>query len=389
MTLLKRKLCVVTGSRADYGLLKHFIKAISLSASFQYQLVVTGSHLSKNFGYTSAEIEADGFYIDKKIDIEIQGDSPSDISASTAIALKGFSAAYLELRPDLVIILGDRYELLGAAIAAMYHGLPIGHFHGGESTVGAMDEGIRHALTKFSHIHFVATEEYRNRVLRLGENPAHVFNVGGLGADAITRLSLLSKEVLEHELGIKFQDKNLLITFHPVTLEQKSSTDQMQQLLSALDEQNDKQLIFTMPNADTESLSIFKLIEEFVSSHVNAHVFTSLGQLRYYSCINQVDAVIGNSSSGLLEVPTFKKPTINIGDRQKGRLRASSVIDCDPIKSEIIEAIERVYQDEFIHQISNTKNPYGEGGSIEKIINALDSMSFPELLKKEFYDFPD
>jgi len=384
----RRKLCVITGSRSDYGLLKHLIKSISNSDLFQLQLIATGSHLSEKFGKTYLEIEADGFYIDKKIDIDVKGGSPSETISSTALSLTSFSDALIDLHPDLVIMLGDRYELLGAAIACMVHNVPIAHFHGGESTYGAIDEAIRHALTKFSHIHFVATEEYRKRVVQLGETPARVHNVGGLGVDAINRMHLLSRTELECDLGIKLKEKNLLITFHPVTLDQQSSSLQIQELLDALEDHREKCLIFTMPNADTGGMAIYDLIKNYVARHDNAYLFSSLGQLRYFSCIAQVDGVIGNSSSGLLEVPTFKKPTINIGDRQKGRLRAESVIDCPPIRSQISDAIFRIYESDFRLKLNATKNPYGDGLAVEKVLSILARLSFDGLLKKEFYDLP-
>lgn len=389
MILKKRKICVVTSSRADYGLLKHLALAISDSRSFQLQLVATGSHLSYKFGNTYLEIEEDGLRIDKKIDINIVGGSSSETAASTALSMEGFTKAFLELRPDLVVILGDRFELLGVAIAAMYLGLPVAHFHGGEITIGAMDDSIRHALTKLSHIHFVAADEYRNRVIQLGENPKYVFNVGGMGVDAIRRLKLLSRKDLEKFLGFKFLDKNLLITFHPITLEKDSSTQQMKQLLLALEEHADKRLIFTMPNADPDSMAISELIESFVERNKNARSVISLGQLRYYSCIAQVDGVIGNSSSGLLEVPTFRKPTINIGIRQKGRLKAASVIDCEPLKHSINHSIHKIYEDDFMATANGTINPYGNGEAVEKALNILESLNFDALLTKNFYDLPN
>ena len=261
MIIAKKKLCVVTGSRADYGLLKYLIKSLSNSNAFKLQLVLTGSHLSEKFGNTFKEVVADGFFVDEMVDINAKGGRPSDSAKSTAIAIEGFSKAFENLDPDLVIILGDRYELLGVAIAAMFHGYPMAHFHGGEVTRGAIDDGIRHALTKLSHIHFVASEEYRNRVIQMGENPEYVFNIGGLGVDAIKRVSLMTRKEIEKDLGFSFKDKNLLITFHPVTLERRSSSEQMKQLLAALESHEDKQLIFTMPNADTDSMEIFDLIE--------------------------------------------------------------------------------------------------------------------------------
>ena len=382
----KRKLCVVTGTRAEYGLLKHLIKEIDKSDEFELILLVTGTHLSEKFGSTYKEIEEDGLSINLKIDIQIIGDNPNDIANSTALSIQGFSKAYIDFNPDLVILLGDRYELLGAAISAMYHQVPIAHIHGGEVTVGAMDEGIRHSLTKFSHLHFVANEVYRNRVIQLGENPNLVFNVGGLGVDAIKRVNLLTKDELEKSLNFKFKKKNLLVTFHPVTLENSTSSYQMKELLKSLSIRKDCQIIFTMPNADPNSRVLFDLIENFVKEHTNSCLYTYLGQIRYFSCIAQVDAVIGNSSSGLLEVPSFKKATINIGDRQNGRLKASSVIDCQPDFISINSAIDKIFTDSFQNFISKTINPYGDGGSVETIINNLKALPFDNLLKKNFYD---
>lgn len=383
---IKRKLCVVTGTRAEYGLLKHLMKEIDKSDEFELCLLVTGSHLSEKFGFTFNEIEGDGFLINRKIDIQIIGDGPDDIAKSTALSIQGFSKAFSELNPDLIILLGDRYELLGAALSAMYHQIPIAHLQGGEVTTGAMDEGIRHALTKFSHIHFVANEVYRNRVIQLGENPNLVFNVGGLGVDAIKRIKFMSKEQLEKSLHLKFKDKNLLITFHPVTLDNAASSYQMEELLKALAIRKNCQIIFTMPNADPNNKILFNMIESFVKEYSNSCLYTSLGQTRYFSCLDQVDAVIGNSSSGLLEVPSFKKATINIGDRQKGRLKASSIIDCAPNFDSINHAIDKIYSKSFQKIVSTTTNPYGDGGSVGLIIKNLQALSFDNLLKKEFHD---
>ncbi len=380
----KRKICVVTGSRADYGLLKFFIR--SISKRFELQLIVTGSHLSEVFGNTYEEILEDGLYIDARVNIEAQGGSPADTAGSVALAIDGFTKSFSDLQPDLVVMLGDRYELLGVAIAAMFQNLPIAHFHGGESTEGALDDSIRHALTKFSHLHFVASEKYAKRVIQLGEDPKKVHIIGGLGVDAIRRLKLLSRAELESDLGFKFWNKNLLITFHPITIDRQSSREQIDQLLGSLANQEDKQLIFTMPNADTDGIEFFNLIEAFCRKHKNALLFKSLGQLRYFSCVAQVDGVIGNSSSGILEVPTFKKPTINIGDRQKGRLRAKSVIDCNPIKEEIEAAIKKIYETDFTKIISETINPYGDGLAVEKAISILENVSYTNLHKKAFYD---
>jgi GDP/UDP-N,N'-diacetylbacillosamine 2-epimerase (hydrolysing) len=382
----KKKLCVVTGTRAEYGLLKHLIGEISGDYEFDLILLVTGSHLSVKHGLTFKEIEEDGFDISRKIDIGIDGDTAEDVAISTASAIKGFSEAYKELRPDLLVLLGDRYELLGAAIPAMYFQIPIAHIHGGEVTVGAWDDGIRHSLTKLSHLHFVANEVYRNRVIQLGENPQYVFNVGGLGVDAIKRINLLSKCQLEHSLGFKFKEKNLLVTFHPVTLEKTDSSFQMIELLKALSRRSDTHIIFTMPNADPNNRILTDLVNDFASEHSNVSLFTSLGQLRYFSVVAQVDAVIGTSSSGLLEVPSFKKATVNIGVRQEGRLKATSVIDCEPNCASISRAIDTVYMDSFKKVLSSTVNPYGTGGSVEIIMRVLREVSLENLIKKKFYD---
>ena len=382
----KRKICVVTSTRADYGLLRRLIKLINGSDKFELQLIVTGSHLSKIFGETYKEIEADGFTINRKIDLLLVSDTPVGLAKSASLSLMGFGDAFDSLNPDLVLVLGDRFEILSAVNAAMLARIPIAHLHGGELTEGLIDEAIRHSITKFSHLHFVGNEEYRKRVIQLGENPKTAFNVGGLGVDAISNINLLSRSELENSLEIKFKNKNLLITFHPVTLEKNTSSTQMSELLDALSDLEDTCLIFTMPNADTDSRIIFELIESFVSRNKNAHVFTSLGQLRYLSCIAQVDAVVGNSSSGLAEVPSFKKATINIGDRQKGRIQSDSVINCNPISADIKDAIKKSYTDQFKNLLLTVENPYGDGGAAKRIINILSTVDMESLIHKEFYD---
>lgn len=384
--IAKRKICVVTGTRAEYGLLRNLIRTIYESDDLELILVATGMHLSEKFGETYKEIEADGIPITKKIDLNIIDDSPSSLSESTAIGLNSFGNFFNSSRPDLLLILGDRYEILSAVISAMFARIPIAHIHGGELTEGLIDEAIRHSITKFSHIHFTSTEEYKNRVIQLGETPDSVFNVGGMGVDAIKSLELIDKRKLEDALQITFRKRNLLITFHPVTLEQSTSADQMRELIKALSSQEDTSLIFTMPNADTDGRVIFDLIDEFVQKNDFAYAFKSLGQLRYLSCIPHVDAVIGNSSSGLTEVPTFKKPTINIGDRQKGRIMARSIISCEPLCSDIKISIKKIYEKDFKESIKKVENPYGDGGSSQKILKILRSIELGNLLKKRFYD---
>jgi GDP/UDP-N,N'-diacetylbacillosamine 2-epimerase (hydrolysing) len=300
--------------------------------------------------------------------------------------MSGFADALNDLNPDLIVVLGDRFEIFSAVSAALVARIPVAHLHGGEATEGAVDEAIRHAVTKMSHLHFVAANAYRQRVIQLGEQPERVFLVGGLGIDNIKRLTLLDREALEHSLDFKLGRKNLLVTFHPVTLETATAADQMKELLAALEDLNDTHLIFTLPNADTDGRSVIKLVEKFVAKHPNARAYASLGQLIYLSCVFYVDGVVGNSSSGLAEVPSFKKGTVNIGDRQRGRLQASSIINCEPNRESIYTALVRLYSPEFHERLSRVTNPYGEGGASEAIISVLKSVALDGLLKKHFYD---
>ena len=386
----QRKVCVVTGTRAEYGLLRWVMEEIRESASLELQVIATGMHLSPEFGLTYRNIEADGFRIDRKVEMLLSADTPSAISKSMGLAMIGFADAYDQLRPDLLLVLGDRYEILAAATAAMIARIPIAHLHGGETTEGAFDEAIRHSITKMSHLHFVAAEEYRKRVIQLGEHPDRVFQVGGLGIDNIKRLPLLSREALEEALDFSLGERNLLITFHPVTLEQNTSAQQMEELLLALKQLEQNKLIFTMPNADNKGRVLFKMIEEFVQENPGrAKVFTSLGQLRYLSCLTHVDAVVGNSSSGLVEAPSFQIGTVNIGDRQRGRLKATSVIDCEPDHDSIRHALEKLYSSSFQNQLASVRNPYGEVGASTAVVKTLEKYAFEGLLKKEFHDLPD
>jgi GDP/UDP-N,N'-diacetylbacillosamine 2-epimerase (hydrolysing) len=285
-------------------------------------------------------------------------------------------------------VLGDRFEIFAAVSAALVARIPVAHLHGGETTEGAFDEALRHSITKMSHMHFVAAEPYRQRVIQLGEQPDRVFLVGGLGIDNIKRLKLLDRAALEEAIDFNFGKRNLMVTFHPVTLEKATASDQMMELLAALDEVPDTHLIFTLPNADTDGRALIQLVHQFVARRANARVYTSLGQLRYLSCIAQVDGVVGNSSSGLTEVPTFKKGTINIGDRQRGRLQASSVINCNPTRQSFITGLEELYSEEFQNNLASVLNPYGDGGASEKILNILKHFEIGFIAKKAFYDFP-
>jgi GDP/UDP-N,N'-diacetylbacillosamine 2-epimerase (hydrolysing) len=383
---MTRTICVVTGSRAEFGLLRPVMESIRQAPDLDLQVIATGMHLSPEFGLTYRDIEQHGFAIDRKVEMLLSSDTPVGLAKSMGIGLIGFGDALQELRPDVLLVLGDRFEMLSAAAAAMVARIPIAHLHGGETTEGAFDEAIRHSITKMSHLHFVAADQYRRRVIQLGEHPDRVFVVGGLGIDSITRLRLLDRPALETALGFQLGARNLLVTFHPATLENATSAEQMGELLAALDGRQDTNLIFTMPNADTDSRVLFRMIQEFVATHPTARAYTSLGQLLYLSCLQHVDGVVGNSSSGLTEAPTFRTATINIGDRQRGRLRAKSVIDCAPDRRSIADALDRLYSPAFRATVETVRNPYGEGGASEKIVEVLRDHSLDCIVKKSFYD---
>lgn len=385
---MTRKICVITGSRAEYGLLRWVMQGIKDDPELTLQVVVTGMHLSPEYGYTHREIEKDGFHIDRRVEMLTSSDTPVGIVKSMGLGLIGFADALNELKPDLIMVLGDRFDIYTAAVAALIARIPIAHLHGGETTEGAFDEAIRHSITKMSHLHFVAAEEYRRRVIQLGEQPEHVFLVGGLGIDSIKRLPLMDRASLEKSLDFKLRQRNLLVTFHPVTLDSAAAATQMHELLEALDGMTDTGLIFTMPNADTDGRILSKMVQEFVNRRENCRVFTSLGQLRYLSCIAHVDGVIGNSSSGLLEAPSFKKGTINIGDRQRGRLQAKSVINCEPDRVSIGNALQRLYAADFRASLRDVVNPYGSGGASEKVLETVRRVPLGGLVKKSFHDLP-
>jgi len=385
---VSRKICVITGTRAEYGLLRWVMQGIKDDPELTLQIIATGMHLSPEFGLTYREIEKDGFQIDRKVEMLTSSDTPVGIAKSMGLGLIGCADALNELKPDLIVALGDRFEIFAAVSAALVARIPVAHLHGGETTEGAFDEALRHSISKMSHLHFVAAEEYRQRVIQLGEQPERVFLVGGLGIDSIKRMKLLDRAELKTSLHFKFGQKNLLITFHPVTLEMSTASNQMDELLAALAALNDTQLIFTMPNADTEGRALIRMVEQFVAQHSNARAYTSLGQLRYLSCIAQVDGVVGNSSSGLVEVPSFKKGTINIGDRQLGRLHATSVINCEPNRQSIEAALAKLYSPGFQSSLSQVRNPYGVGGASEKVVKTIKHFEIDGIAKKCFYDLP-
>lgn len=383
-------ICVITGSRAEYGLLKPLIEEIQSEVSLNLRLVVTGMHLSPEFGLTYQQIEKDGLTIHRKIETLLSSDTPVGIAKSMGIGIIGFADAFEELKPDIILVLGDRFEIFSAVSAALVARIPVAHIHGGEITEGAFDDSLRHCITKMSHLHFTSTGEYRRRVIQLGESPERVFNVGAIGLDNINRLALLGRNELENELGIKFAKRNFLVTFHPVTLERNTSESQFNELLEALDDQKDAFVVFTRPNADTDGRIINKMIDEYTNARKGtSKAFASLGQLRYLSLMSQVDAVIGNSSSGIIESPSFKIGTINIGDRQRGRIKAESVIDCEPFKQSIRDAIEKLFTESFRNRLKNIVNPYGKGDTAKKIVAVLKNIEPGSLYKKKFYNIQE
>ncbi len=381
-----KSIAVVTGTRAEYGLLKPLIKAISEDKAFKLQLIVTGMHLSPDFGLTYKQIEQDGFVIDSKVEDHLSGDSAEAITKAIGTAMIGFGETYKRLAPDLVVVLGDRSEILAAATAAMIKGIPIAHLHGGETTEGAYDEGIRHAITKMSYLHFTSAEVYRKRVIQLGESPDRVFNVGAIGIDSIKNLKLLTKKEFESSISFNLNKKSVLVTFHPVTLENATAKGQFEELLKSLDKLEETTIIFTKPNSDKDGRVIIEMIDDYVVKNPEKSIaFTSLGQLRYLSALQYVDVVAGNSSSGIYEVPIFKKPTINIGDRQKGRLMPKSIINCKPIQKDIDKAIQKSFDKEFIKQIQTQKNIYGNGNTTSQIIEILKTFELKDI-KKSFHN---
>lgn len=367
-----KRACVVTGSRAEYGLLRWVMQGLRDSEHCQLQTVVTGMHLSREFGSTWQAIVDDGFAIDWKVDMLLGSDSAVGVTKSMGLATIGFADAFAHLAPDILVLLGDRFEILAAASAALIAGIPIAHLHGGEVTEGAFDDAIRHALTKMAHLHFTAAEPYRARVIQMGEDPARVWCVGGFGLDGVMKLDRMSRPELEESLGFSLGERALMVTFHPETASGASPRAQMAELLAALEE-TAEQLIFTMPNADNEGRVLFGMIEDFVACHPGrACVYTSLGQRRYLSALAEVDAVVGNSSSGLIEVPAFGKGTVNIGTRQKGRLRAASVVDCAAERGAIARAIVQVLTPAFRVAIKGQLNPYGDGGASARTVAAIE-----------------
>lgn len=384
-----RKIAVVTGSRAEYWILRPLLNEIKNDPALELQLIVTGAHLLKEFGQTINEIKKDGFEIDAEINILTStnsGITNSGVSIAMGNAMTHAPRVWEKLDPDIIVVLGDRYEVLALTASAYVSRIPIAHIHGGELTQGAFDDSFRHAITKMSYLHFTATDEYRKRVIQLGESPDRVFKVGALALDSIKALHLLSKEALEKELYFTFNKHNLLVTFHPVTLESDSEI-QFQILLDVLDELEETNIVFTKANADPGGKVINTMIDDYVSRNTRKSVaFASMGHLKYFSTMKYVDAVVGNSSSGIIEAPSFKIGTINIGDRQKGRIKADSVIDCVSSSEGIGKAFEKLYSKDFQTQIKYVSNPYDGENIAKKIVNILKSKMDKLELKKEFYD---
>lgn len=383
-----RKICVVTGTRAEFGLLSGIMHAIDNDPDLQLQIIATNMHLSPEFGLTYKEIEAAGFTISKKVYMLLSSDTPNATAKTVGLGFIGFADAYDDLKPDMVMVLGDRYEIISAVATALFYKIPVAHLHGGEITEGAYDDCIRHSITKMSHLHFTSTEEYRKRVIQLGEDPKRVFNIGAPGIENIKNVPLMSKKELESTLdGFKLGEKALLVTYHPVTLENLTTTEQISNLLSAIDEYLDYNIIFTLPNSDTDGRIIIKLVNDYVAKHPGrAIAYPSLGLKRYLSTLQFVSAVVGNSSSGIIEVSSFGIPTLNIGNRQKGRLAPISVINCGTSKEEIFAGLHKVLSPVMKESLKGIRNPYEGQNTTEDIVRVIKTYPLKDLIQKAFYN---
>ncbi len=383
-----KRIAIVTGTRAEYGLLKPLIIKLKNYDEFEVKLIVTGAHLSPEFGYTYKEIENDGVIIDEKVEVLMSSDSAIGISKTLGLTIISFSEVFSRINPDAVVVLGDRYEIFGAVTAASIAKIPLVHLCGGETTEGAFDEVFRHCITKMSYLHFTANEEYRKRVIQLGESPERVFNVGAIGIENIVSMDLLTKSELEENIKFKLDKPYGLVTFHPVTLEKGTAQKQFKELLNSLSKMKNMKFIITKANADSDGRIINKMIDEYVQNNKERVIsFTSMGQLRYLSAMKYCSLVIGNSSSGIVEAPTFKKPTINIGDRQKGRIQAASIINCSPQEDEILHGINKALNKEFLDELQQIVNPYGDGNTTSKIVEVMRNELFKDInMKKKFYD---
>lgn len=385
----RRKICVVTGTRAEYGIMSNLMKSLRADSRVELQIIATNMHLSPEFGLTYKEIESDGFAIDKKVEMLLSSDTHTGTVKSMGLASIGFADAYSELKPDLIVILGDRYEMLAAASSALIFGIPVAHLHGGEITECAYDDAIRHAITKLSYLHFTSTEEYRKRVIQMGEEPKRVHWVGSPGVDNMRGEKLMSLSELEESIGFKLGESFLLVTFHPVTKEPGEAETQIKELLKALDTQTStSKLLITLPNSDSDGRTITKIIKEWAEDkRENAIVITSLGRKRYYSALSHCKVVVGNSSSGLIEAPSFRKPTLNIGNRQKGRSQGNTVVNCTAEYQDIVKGLEKVTSEEFIDFVSsNGNNPYSKDDTLSEIHKALVETPLPHNAIKHFHD---
>ncbi|MEE0974524.1 MAG: UDP-N-acetylglucosamine 2-epimerase [Muribaculaceae bacterium] len=381
-----KKICVITGTRAEYGLLSKLMKRIDDCPDMQLQIIATNMHLSPEFGLTYREIEADGFHIDKKVEMLLSSDTRNATTKSLGLGIIGFADAFEDLAPDMVVILGDRYEMLGAASAALLYGIPIAHISGGDVTEGAYDDAIRHSISKMSHLHFTSAEEYRQRVIQLGEQPDRVFNFGAIGLDNMRQIQFLDRQSLEQSIGFEIGEDCILVTYHPVTMERNSAETQFGALLEAIDRVGCR-VIFTKPNSDSDGRIIIKMIDEYVAANSDkAACYTSLGYVRYLSALQFVKAAVGNSSSGILEVPSFGIPTVNIGDRQKGRLRADSVIDCNTDVDSIEKSIRGALSQEWQTIARNATNPYEQPDTVARIFEVLQQCDLSQMKQKRFYD---
>ncbi len=380
-----KKICVITGSRSEYGLLKNIISEIKKSNKLKLQLVVTGSHLSNDFGLTVKQIIKDKFKINKKIKILQKKDNETNLTKAMSYGLIKFTNVFKTLKPDLILILGDRYEILSSAISALFLKIPIAHLHGGERSEGAYDESIRHAITKFSHLHFVSTLSHKKRVIQLGENPKNVYFTGSIGVENIKKLKFHSKKFLEKKFNVKFEKKNLFIIFHPATLEDNTQKKNMTEILKAVSNFKNYGKFFVYPSADLGGKSIIKLINKFVKKNKFSFKFKSLNQNDYFSFVKKCDVVIGNSSSGIIEVPSINVGVINIGDRQRGRVKSKAVIDCKPSSKEIIKSINTLMKNK--KKFLSYSNPYDLSGTTRKIISIIERKNkVKELIKKKFFD---
>lgn len=382
-----RKICVVTGTRAEYGIMSDLMRLIAEDDQLELQIIATNMHFSPEFGLTYQEIEKDGFHIDKKVEMLLSSVTANGIVKSMGVEMMGVADALDELAPDLMVILGDRYEMLVVAQAALMYRIPVAHLYGGEVTEGACDDAIRHAITKLSHLHFTSTEAYRQRVIQMGEHPERVFWVGALGIDNIRREEIIQQEELEESLGFILGEDSLLITFHPVTMENNTAETQCRELLAALEGFKEYKLLFTLANSDVQGQVINGLIRDFVNSNPGrAKSVASLGKKRYYAALRYVTAVVGNSSSGLVEAPCFGKPVLNIGDRQKGRVKGKGVVDCLPVKDSIAEGLRKVLSPEFREEAAKAENPYEKPGTLKTIFEILKRIDPDKIIRKSFYD---